>query len=250
VRATLVVLGMSLSLQDAEHMYSAVGKRTNFHRILQFPSFDEQDVEDAISKLVDISDCTLPDAKRRMLTGRVRLSVSVARELFEYHHAEPHTKQARLDKALDLAIERAKTELCDKVLNLLESAKTGEVAHLLGRMVLAYKLQGGRIWFASDSQADFMDKALCSLRMHSDGVHWLMDEPLVVEVVEEELKRSNVDPGFSEHLRQLNGIIEYLGVKSTAKENVLEPFVRHSLRLFNNYYLADPPFLQGTELPT
>jgi hypothetical protein len=115
------------------------------------------------------------------------------------------------------------------VLNLLEGDKTGEIAHLLGRMVLAYKLQGGRIWFASESQADFMNKALCSLQMHNDGVHWLMDEPLVVEVVEEELKRSNVDPGFLEHLRQLNGIIEHLGVKSTAKGNALEPLVQHSL---------------------
>ena len=250
VRATLVVLGTSLSLQDADHVYSAVGKRTDFHRIMQFPSFDDQDVEDVLSELVDISDCTLPHVKRRKVTGRARFSVSVVRELFELHHTDPHTKQTKLDKAFDSAINLAKTELRDKVRDLLDNDRTGDVAHLLGRMVLAFKLQGGKIWFSSDGQADFMDKALCSLRMHTDGVHWLMDEPLVVEVVEEELNRSNVDPAFSEHLRQLNGIIENLGVKSSAKGNALEPLVRQSLRRFNNFYLADLPFLKNIELPT
>lgn len=226
VRATLVVLGTSLSLQDADHVYSAVGKRTNFHKIMQFPLFDDQDVENVLSELVDISDCTFPHVKRRKVTGRARFSVNVVRELFELHYPDPHTKQTILDKAFDSAIDLAKTELRGKVRELLGNDRTGDVARLLGRMVLAYKLQGGKIWFTSDAQADFMDKALCSLRMHSDGVHWLMDEPLVVEVVEEELSRSNLDPAFSEHLFQLNGIIENLGVKSSAKGNALEPLVR------------------------
>ncbi|KAG0019239.1 hypothetical protein BGZ82_000211 [Podila clonocystis] len=250
VRATLVVLGTSLSLQDADHVYSAVGKRTNFQKITTFPLFDDQDVEDVLSELVDISDCTIPHAKRRKLTGRARFSASVVREIFELHHTEPHTKQTKLDKAFDSAIDLAKSELRDKVRDLMDNDSTGDVVHLLGRMVLAYKLQGGKIWFTSNGQADFMDKALCSLRMHSDGVHWLMDEPLVVEVVEEELNRSNVDPTFCEHLHQLNGIIENLGVKSSAKGNALEPLVRQSLRRFNNFYLADLPFLKGIELPT
>lgn len=95
-----------------------------------------------------------------------------------------------------------------------------------------------------------MDVALCSLRVHSNGVHWLMDEPLVVEVVEEELDRSNVDPALSEHLRQLDGIIENLGIKSSAKGNALEPLVQQSLRRFSNFYLADLPFLKNIKLPT
>ncbi|KAF9284123.1 hypothetical protein BGZ68_004905 [Mortierella alpina] len=223
VRATLVVLGTSLLLQDAIHVYSAVGKRTNFHRIMQFPSFDDQDVENVLSSLIDTSGCTLPYVKRRKLTGRARFSVSVIRELFEFHHTDPQTKQTKLEKACDSAINLSKDVLRGKVQDLLHDDRTGEVVHLLGRMVLTFKLQGGKIWFASSAQVDFMDKALCSLRVHSDGVHWLMDEPLVVEVVEEELRRVNVDPEFSEHLRQLNGIIEHLGIKPTAKKNALEP---------------------------
>ncbi|KAG0035316.1 hypothetical protein BGZ81_009812 [Podila clonocystis] len=213
VRATLVVLGTSLSLQDADHVYSAVGKRTNFHKIMQFPSFDHQDVEDVISKLIDTSGYMLPHVKCQKLIGRPRFSVSVVRELFELYHIDCHTKQTKLEKAFDSAIDRAKTELREKVQNLLGGDRTGEVAHLLGRMVLAFKLQGGKTWFASKAQVDFMDKALCSLRVHSDGVHWLMDEPLVVEVVEEELKKSNMDSDFSQHLRQLNEIIEHLGIE-------------------------------------
>ncbi|KAF9972495.1 hypothetical protein BGZ75_001481, partial [Mortierella antarctica] len=181
VRATLVVLGTSLSLQDADHVYSAVGKRTNFHRVMQFASFDDQDVENVLSNLIDTSGCTLPHVKRRKLTGRARFSVSVIRELFEFHHTDPQTKQTKLEMACDSAINLSKTELRNKVRELLENDSTGDVVHLLGRMVLAYRLQGGKIWFASNAQVDFMDKALCTLRVHSDGVQWLMDEPLVVE---------------------------------------------------------------------
>ncbi|KAF9304314.1 hypothetical protein BGZ74_001844 [Mortierella antarctica] len=180
MRATLVVLGTSLSLQDADYTYSAVGKRTNFHRIMQFPLFDDQDVEDVLLELIDISDCTLLHVKRR--------------------------------KAFDSAADLAKTELRRKVRELLENDRTGDVIHLLGRM--------------------------------------LMDEPLVVEVVEEELDRSNADPALSEHLRQLDGIIENLGINSSAKGNALEPLVQQSLRRFSNFYLADLPFLKNIKLPT
>lgn len=179
---------------------------------MQFPSFDDQDVEDVLSKLVDISDCILPHINRRKVTGRARFSVSVVRELFEHQQTDSRTKQTKLDKAFDSAIDVAKTELREKVHGLLYNDRTGDAVHLLGRMVLAYKLQGGKMWFTSDSQADFMDKALCSLRIQSGGVHWLMDEPLVVEVVEEELERSNVDPTFSEYVRQLTAIVENLGM--------------------------------------
>jgi hypothetical protein len=86
--------------------------------------------------------------------------------------------------------------------------------------------------------------------MDSDGVHWLMNEPLVVDVVEEELKRSNKNIEFLEHLSQLSGIIERLGINSSAKGDALEPLVRLSLKRFSDYYLADLPFLRGVELPT
>ncbi|KFH73046.1 hypothetical protein MVEG_00271 [Podila verticillata NRRL 6337] len=208
-------------------MYSAVGKRANFQSITQLPLFDDQDVEDVLSDLIDVSGCTLPDVKRQKLTGRPRFSVSVVREFFEFYHTDPHTKQTKLEKAFDSVIGLAKTEPCDKMRDLLYGDRTGEVVHLLGRMVLAFKLHGGKIWVAIKAQVDFINKASCSLRVHGDGAHWLMDEPFVVEVVEEELKRSNVDPDFSEHLGQLNGIIEHLGVKSTVKENALEPLKLH-----------------------
>ncbi|KAG0012793.1 hypothetical protein BGZ81_001385, partial [Podila clonocystis] len=159
VRATLVMLGTSLSLKGADHVYSAVGKRTNFHRIMKFPLFDDQDVEDVLSELVDISDCTLPHVKRR--------------------------KQR-------LNYEKKKCET-------FWTATGPAMWCIYSALVLASNLQGGKIWFASKAQVDFIDKDLCSQRVHSDSVHWLMDEPLVVEVEEEELKRSNVDPGFSQH---------------------------------------------------
>ncbi|KAG9063736.1 hypothetical protein KI688_003848 [Linnemannia hyalina] len=249
VRATLVVLGTSLSLQGEDNVYPAVGMRTRFHSIMRFPLFDDQDVEHVLSKLIDTSGCTIPHDKLRKLTGRAQFSVSVIRELFKLNHTNPHTKQARLEKAFDSAINLVSIQLRGRVRELLGGDTTGEVVHLLGRMVLAFKLQGGKVWFARKAQVKFMDNALCALRVHSGSVHWLMDESLVVEVVEEELEHSNVDLGFSAQLRQLNGIIEHFGVKSSAKGNALEPLVRQSLRRFNNWHLADLPFLQGIELP-
>ena len=54
MQATLVILGAALSLQDADHVYSAVGKLTNFTRITDFPQFDEDDVSKMLSELVDM----------------------------------------------------------------------------------------------------------------------------------------------------------------------------------------------------
>ncbi|KAK3836311.1 MAG: hypothetical protein J3R72DRAFT_493791 [Linnemannia gamsii] len=48
----------------------------------------------------------------------------------------------------------------------------------------------------------------------------------------------------------LNGIIENLGAKSTAKGNALEPLVRQILRRFSDFQLMDLPFLKGIKLPT
>ncbi|KAG0330809.1 hypothetical protein BG004_001975 [Podila humilis] len=247
-RATLVMLGTLQSLLREDSPYGTIAKDTGFRTILQFPSFDDQNVEDVLSELVDISGCAIPDIKRLNLTGRPRFSVSVVRELFKLDN-DPCSKQTKLDKAVDSAINQEKEALCSNVRDLLDNDTTGEIAHLLGRMVLAYKLQGGNVWFSGCSQADFINKALCSVHIVAYDT-WLMDEPLVVEVVEEELVRSNVDPEFSEHLHQLNGIIEKLGVKPSPKGDALEPLVRQSLRRFNNCYLADLPFLKNIELPT
>ncbi|KAF9397932.1 hypothetical protein BGZ94_006146, partial [Podila epigama] len=56
MQATLVILGTALSLQDADHVYSAIAKQTNFSRITDFPRFDEGDVDKILSDLVDMSD--------------------------------------------------------------------------------------------------------------------------------------------------------------------------------------------------
>ncbi|KAG0335184.1 hypothetical protein BG004_000104 [Podila humilis] len=227
MRATLVILGTSLTLQDADQVYAAVGERTNFHKIVRFPVYNHRDdVEQILSELIDISDCTIPHDMLRKLTGRARFSVSVVDELFERYRIASYSKQDRLEQAFESAIELAKTGLKHKVQRLLNNDVTGEVVHLLGRMVVAFKFQGGKIWFANETQVDFIDSALCDMRIHSDGVQWLMDEPIVVEVVEEELQKLNVDPRLLENLHHLNEIIGHLGgVESAANDNAFEPLV-------------------------
>ncbi|KAF9408942.1 hypothetical protein BGZ94_002143 [Podila epigama] len=248
LQATLVILGTALSLQDADHVYSAVGKRTNFTRITDFPRFDENDVNRMLSDLVDLSDCDIPSAKRRKLSGRARFSLGIINHLVATGPTH-ESKQATLDSAITHTIEHVKSGLRRAVCTILEGDKTGEAARLLCRMVLAYHLQDSKISFSSTLQSDFVDKALCKLRAHPDGVHLIMDEPMVVEAVEEELKASGKDPSFSEYMDQIYQIVANFGVASSSKGDALEPLVRRSLQRFNGFRLVDLPFLRGIKLP-
>ncbi|KAF9274677.1 hypothetical protein BGZ68_000438 [Mortierella alpina] len=248
MQATLVILGTALSLQDADHVYSAIAKNTNFSRITDFPQFTDDDVDKILSDLVDMSGCDIPPAKRRKLTGRARFSIDVVNRL-----AAPcsfqDSKQATLIDAVDQSIEHTTNSLRTGIRTILDNDITGEAARLLGRMVLAYHLQDAKISFSSNQQSDFVDKALCRLRPHSDGIHLVMDEPMVIEAVQEELKASNKDPEFSEYLDQIYRIVTNLGATSTSKGAALELLARRSLQRFNGFHLKDLPFLQGITLP-
>ncbi|KAG0008728.1 hypothetical protein BGZ82_004485, partial [Podila clonocystis] len=236
MRATLVILGTALSLQNADHVYSALDKTINFTRITDFPQFDSSDVNKMISDLIDLSDCEIPPAKRRKLSGRARFSLGIIKRL-DVTDQTQFSKQATLDSAVDRTIEHVKHELRDGVRTILESDKSGEAARLLSRMVLAYHLQDAKISFSSQQQSDFVNKALCRLRQHPDGVHLIMDEPMVVEAVEEELKTSGKDSALIEYLDQLYQIVTNFGVASTSKGDALEPLVRRSLQRFNGLRL-------------
>ncbi|CAO3570977.1 unnamed protein product [Mortierella alpina] len=248
MRATLVILGTALSLQNADHVYSALDKAINFTKITEFPQFDENEVNKMISDLVDLSSCEIPPAKRRKLSGRARFSLGIVNRLIIPDHTQ-NSKQSTLDSAVDDTIEYVKHGLRGSVRTILMGDPTGEAARLLCRMVLAYHLQDAKISFSSQQQSDFVDKALCRLRQHPDGVHLIMDEPIVVDAVEEELKASSMDPAFIEYLDELYQIVTNFGVGSTSKGNALEPLVRRSLQRFNGLRLVDLPFLQGITLP-
>ncbi|KAI9597360.1 hypothetical protein BDF19DRAFT_434822 [Syncephalis fuscata] len=175
-----------------------------------------------------------------MLTGRSRFSVDVINHLAA-SCAFKGSKQAILDHAIDKSIKHTINGLRAKIRAILANDQAGGIARLLSRMVLAYHLH---------DQSDFVDKALCKLRPHSDGIHLIMDEPIVVEAVQEELKALGKDPVFSEYMDQFNRIIANFGIASTSKGDALEPLVRRSLQRFNGYRLVDLPFLQGVTLPT
>ncbi|KAF7730065.1 hypothetical protein EC973_003010 [Apophysomyces ossiformis] len=232
ISATLIILGTSLSLLNTDQVYYAAAKGTNLRPILRFPCFNEQSQQDVLSEIIDISYCTLPPAKRRKLTGRARFTMGVVTELLQCPDIKSNSEQQTLDKAFDSAIETAKDGIRHSIQRLIKNDKTGEIRRLLGRM------------------ADFVDKALCSLRSEYYDFYYVMDEPLVVEVAEEELKMSNVDPVFVEYLDQFNRLIENLGVNATAKGDMLEPLVRRALQRFNGFDLADLPFLRRIRLPT
>ncbi|KAF9276471.1 hypothetical protein BGZ88_001685 [Linnemannia elongata] len=238
MQATLVMLGTALSLQNADHVYSALDKSSNFTRITDFPQFDASEGQ---------QDDIGPGRPRRKLSGRARFSLGIIKRLI----ADPTqiSKQATLDNAVDRTIEHVKRSLRDGVQYILERDKTGEASRLLCRMVLANHLHAGKISFSSSKQSDFVNKALCRLRQDPDGVHLIMDEPTVVEGVKEELKTLGKDSVLSEYLDQLYQIVANFGVASTSKGDALEPLVRRSLQRFNGLHLVGLPFLQGIALP-
>lgn len=248
LQAMLVILGTALSLQDADHVYSAIAKPTNFSRITDFPHFNENEVNKMLLELVDMSDCEILPAKCCKLTGWAQFSVDVIKCL-AMHCSSQDSKQAILIDAVDKSIEHTVSGLQIRVCTILESNKTGEAVRLLSRMVLAYHLQDAKISFLSQQQSDFVDKALCRLRPHSDGVHLVMDEPMAVEAVEAELKASNKDPTFLEYLDQLYQIVTNFSMALTSKGDALEPLICRSLQRFNGFHLVDLPFLQGITLP-
>ncbi|KAK3837562.1 MAG: hypothetical protein J3R72DRAFT_423531 [Linnemannia gamsii] len=68
MRATLVILGTALSLQDADHVYSAIAKPTNFSRITEFPQFDDNDGPSLIVLNMDlVDDLTSRSMRRRII---------------------------------------------------------------------------------------------------------------------------------------------------------------------------------------
>ncbi|KAF9197143.1 hypothetical protein BGZ49_002583, partial [Haplosporangium sp. Z 27] len=201
-----------------------------------------------LSDLVDIDDCVIPEAKRRKLTGRARFVVDVVNRLTK-PSSPGEDKQAVFEKAIDSSIEHTLDGLRRSVRSILASDQSGSMARLLSRMVLAYHLHGGKISFAGKDQADFVDKALCKLRPHPDGIHLVMDEPMVVEAVEIELKACGKDPAFTEYLDQIFQVVTNFGLATTSKGDAFEPLVRRCLQRFNGYRIADLPFLQGIKLP-
>jgi len=250
IRATLVVLGTSLSLANADHVQTAIAKQEYFLRIVDFPLVTESLVEELLKRTLNLENCDIKSAKRQKLSGRARFATSVI-----VHLSDPanitSSKQEVLDRAMDRAIEQSKEGVRGKIRGILDSYKmNSSVIHLLCRMVLAYKLQHGRISFARDDEADFVKSALCSLHKDHDDYHWVMDEPLVVEVVEEELRRSGkIDPSTFVYLSQLDGLITLLGPDSPTRGLAFEPLVRRSLQRFNGYQLTALPFLKGVKLP-
>lgn len=82
IQATLVILGTSLSLLDADHVYTTIGTPTNFISITEFPFLKEDDVNKMLSDLIDLSDCVIPPAKLRKMSGRPRSSIGIVNHLF------------------------------------------------------------------------------------------------------------------------------------------------------------------------
>ncbi|KAG0167291.1 hypothetical protein DFQ30_006200, partial [Apophysomyces sp. BC1015] len=112
-RATLITLGTSMTLRDADHVYSAINKKTRRCKITHFPSFNEQDIQAMLSEVIDISDCDIPEEKRLLLTGRPRFSIRVVEQLITGNHHGQESKQKLLENALDKTIQQSNDDLED-----------------------------------------------------------------------------------------------------------------------------------------
>ncbi|GJJ79215.1 hypothetical protein EMPS_11575 [Entomortierella parvispora] len=161
-QATLVVLGTAFSLQNADHVYSAVVMQTNDSKITNFPRLDKNEVSGMLSDQVDMEGCVIPEAKRRRLSGRARFVVDAVNRL-TMPSSPGDKKEAVLDAAIDKSIEHILEGLRRGVRSILANDKFGNMVQLLCRVVLAYHVHGGKISFAGKDQADFVDKSLCKL---------------------------------------------------------------------------------------
>ncbi|KAF9197355.1 hypothetical protein BGZ49_002246 [Haplosporangium sp. Z 27] len=175
MRATLIVLGTSLSLGNAEHVYTAIGKPENFIKNLNFPSDDGDAVEKTLKRTLNLDDCVIDDSKRQKLSGRARFGTRVIKELASLHDFGTGSKQQLIDNALDRTIRLVRNDLVTKIENKIEKFK--DSIPLLCRMVMAYKLHSGKISFPYDSEYGFVNN-LCALHRDNNGYHWVMDEPL------------------------------------------------------------------------
>ena len=244
MRVTLVVLGTRLTLMDASHVYSAIAKpNVRFAKITSFPSCDESHVEKLLGEIIDISDCEIQSEKKRRLSGRFRFVTSVAAHICNGERSDT-SKQKRLDEAIDEAIGKAREDIRTSVQRLLSPNNAFAIKHLFSRMVIAYKLKGGKISFMQRAEFDFVNSGVCALREDSDGYHWVAEEPLVIEVLEEELRASGFDPEFFAYLDQFNAMLTNLGTNSAAKGEAFELLVYRSLQRFNGKVLADLPFVK------
>ncbi|KAI8596110.1 hypothetical protein EDD21DRAFT_389239 [Dissophora ornata] len=74
-----------------------------------------------------------------------------------------------------------------------------------------------------------------------------MDEPMVIEAVEIELKASGKDAAFLEYSDHIFQVVTNLGINTSAKGDAFEPLVRRCLQRFNGYRVIDLPFLQDVK---
>ncbi|KAG0378350.1 hypothetical protein BGX24_004082 [Mortierella sp. AD032] len=189
-----------------------------------------------------MSDCEIPPAKLRMLSGRVEFSIGVIRRLAAPTPITPEDcKQDNLDDVVDKTIEHLMSGLRSRVLTILEYSTTGEPARLLCRMVLAYHLHEGKVSSSSRQPFGLVYKGLYRLQPYIADMHLVMDETIVIEAVQRQLEASHEDFEFWREMRE---------IKRLARGTALEQLVRRSLQRFNGYRLADLPFLQSVSLPS
>ncbi|KAF7729668.1 hypothetical protein EC973_004041 [Apophysomyces ossiformis] len=151
--------------------------------------FDGGDVKRMLSDLLDWLDCNISPDKLRELSEGALFSIGIVKRLVATGSTQ-YYKQKVLESAVDVTINDVKKRLHRSICAILESDRTGVAARLLSRMVSAYRLQGGRISLSNKQQSNFVNGAVCRPRLHDDGIHLIMDEPIVFETVQEELTSS------------------------------------------------------------
>ncbi|KAG0280022.1 hypothetical protein BGZ95_011531 [Linnemannia exigua] len=203
------------------------------------------------TSLQEVDSTGIPPAKLRMLSGRVEFSIGIIRRLadstlFTHESSKQHT----LDDAVDKTIEHLMSWFRRTVRTILEYDTTGENVQILCQMVLAYHLHEGKVSFSSRQPFDLVNKGLCRLQPHHDGMHLVMDEPIVIEAVQRQLEASHEDFEFWGEMVKIERLASALDMTLATGGTALEQLIRRSLQRFNGYRLVDLPFLQGVSLPS
>eukprot|EP00026_Physarum_polycephalum_P000598 Phypoly_transcript_00599.p1 GENE.Phypoly_transcript_00599~~Phypoly_transcript_00599.p1 ORF type:complete len:744 (+),score=73.21 Phypoly_transcript_00599:1984-4215(+) len=238
--ATIIVSGTMFSLADADQVGTAFLKKRTLVQITTFPTNSAENIDAVIGTVVDMTGCVTPLEKCTLIAGRQRNGMNTVRQLLRMGD-QGGSKQDVWNNVLDTAIQIAKKELVEYMDNLL-AEDPGGIAQLLNHMVIGGSL-GGRVAFSMRTDADFVNKGICTLERDADGYHWQIKEPLVVEAARESLGKEQLDPVFATCLQSLDSLLSMLGPSTTTKGNILEPMVRHALSNFNGTLICDLPFL-------
>ena len=180
----IVVSGASLTLSNAEQVYSAIGKQENLDVVFDFGNCENP--YQTLSQFLNLEGIKLDDIKPELesLRGRFRLAMSVICKIWQCQKAG-NDKTQLFKNSVHLALERVVAQIAEKIKQYLSFKQ--ELKEKFEEILVQWTLKGREI---ATKQLDGIDliSVLCTLT--PDRQRFLFDEGFVFEAIEKALGQS------------------------------------------------------------